>query len=154
MKRRLALLLLITSVGSSITCGGGSTVAPSGPVNVTGTWSGLLGQPQSGAALRVTWTASQTGNDVVGPATLIKPAVNIPSNGILSGRLTGSQLALTYLAPGGSVQEFPGCSISGNGTATATSTVISGTLTLTFAACVGTGLEPTGSDQLMLTRQQ
>ena len=153
MKRRLAILLLVTSVSSSITCGGGSTVGPSGPVNLAGTWSRLLGQSTSGAALRVTWSASQTGNDVSGPATLVKPAVNIPSNGIISGRLTGNQLALTYLAPGGSVQQFPGCSISGNGSATATTSTISGTLTLTFAACVGTGLEPTGSDQLTLTKQ-
>lgn len=153
MKRRLAILLLVTSVSSSITCGGGSTLGPSGPVNLAGTWSGLLGQSGSSAALRVTWSASQTGNDVSGPATLVKPAVNIPSNGIISGRLTGNQLALTYLAPGGSVQQFPGCSISGNGSATATTSTISGTLTLTFAACVGTGLEPTGSDQLTLTKQ-
>ncbi len=137
----------------TLTCGGGSTTAPSGPVNLAGTWSGLLGQSGSAAALRVTWTASQTGSDVTGPAILVKPAANIPATGILSGRLTGSQLSLTYLAPGGSVQQFPGCSISGNGTATATSDTISGTLAVAFASCVGTGLEPTGSNQLALTKQ-
>ena len=58
------------------------------PINLAGTWSGLLGQSGSGTALKMTWSASQDGSSVSGPATLIKPAANIPGTGILSGTLT------------------------------------------------------------------
>jgi hypothetical protein len=80
----------------------GST-SPSPPLDLGGAWSGMLGQPQSGSALRVTWTASQTGATVSGPATLVKPALNVPAAGTMSGTLVGSQLTLTYIVPAGGV---------------------------------------------------
>jgi hypothetical protein len=70
----------------------------------------------------------------------------------MSGTLNGSQLALAYLAPAGSVPGFPACAISGTGAATVSGNSITGTLALNFTACAGSGLEPTGSDLLALSR--
>jgi uncharacterized membrane protein len=106
----------------------------------------------SGSALRLTWAATQAGTAVTGLGTLVKPAVNVPATGTLSGTMNGSQLALAYLAPAGSVAGFPSCAISGTGTATVSENSITGTLALNFTACAGSGLEPTGSDLLALSR--
>jgi hypothetical protein len=72
-------------------------------------------------------------------------------SGTVSGN--GSQLALAFLAPPGNVTGFPACTVSGTGTGTINSdSSITGTLALNFTACAGSGLEPTGSDQLELSR--
>src|SRR5439155_27194905 len=97
--------------------------------------------------------ATQAGSTVSGSATLLKPATSIPATGNLNGTLKGNQLTLAYEVPRGTVPGFASCSISGNGAATVTSSAISGTLTVTFTSCSGSGLEPTGSDQLAMTRQ-
>lgn len=142
---RSVILLLLCFVG--VACDSTSPTA-----DLTGTWSGQVGLPTSGSALRVTWLATQAGTALTGPATLVKPAVNVPATGTLSGTLNGSQLALAYLAPGGSVPGFPACEVSGTGTATFQGDTITGTLALNFTACAGSGLEPTGSDLLALTK--
>jgi hypothetical protein len=130
----------------------GST-SPSPPLDLGGAWSGMLGQPQSGSALRVTWTASQTGATVSGPATLVKPALNVPAAGTMSGTLVGSQLTLTYSVPAGGVPIYLSCMIAGSGAATASSQTISGSLQTTFTNCLGSGLETPESAQLTLIRQ-
>ena len=144
------LVLGVLSI-SGVACGDSTKPSPT-PINLAGTWSGLLGQTGSGTALRMTWSVSHEGNNVSGPATLIKPSANVPATGILGGTLTGSQLSLTYTVPAGSVPGFATCSISGSGSATVTNSAISGSLAATFLSCSGSGLEPTGSIQLMLTR--
>lgn len=145
------VLLGLLSV-SSVACRG-STTMPSAALNLSGTWSGLLGQSASGTALRVTWVATQSGNTISGSATLIKPAADVPATGPLVGTLAGTQLSLTYMVSTGGVPGFANCSISGSGSATATGSTISGSLAVTFTSCAGSGLEPTGSNQLMLTKQ-
>jgi len=100
----------------------------------------------------MTWSATQNGSSVSGPATLIKPAFNVPATGTLGGTLTGSQLSLTYTVSSGSVPGFAACSIAGSGSATVTNSTVSGSLSTTFVSCTGSGLEPTGSDLLSLTR--
>lgn len=112
----------------------------------------MIGQPQSGAALRVTWNAVQTGATVSGPATLLKPALNVPATGTMTGTLTGSQLALTYSVPAGAVPVYLSCTIAGTGSAMATSGTISGTLQTSFTNCLGSGLETPDSPQLTLSR--
>jgi hypothetical protein len=148
--RRLSLTVSVLCALSAA-CGGSTT--SSSQLNLAGNWSGLLGQPGSGTALRLTWVATQAGTTISGPATLLKPATNIPATGTLSGTLRGTNLTLSYLVPNGTVPGFGACSITGNGSATATSSTISGALMLTFTSCAGSGLEPTGSDQLALTKQ-
>ena len=133
-------------------CGGSMSPAPS-PLNLTGTWTGMLGQAQSGSALRVTWTATQNGEAVSGPATFVKASLNVPATGLMSGTLSGSQLTLTYSVPTGAVPVFLSCTVTGSGSATATSQTISGALQTTFTNCLGSGLEAPDSPQLTLSRQ-
>jgi uncharacterized membrane protein len=144
MRRACGLLLCLMGVSCD-------SSSPSS-VDLTGNWSGQVGQAMSGSALRLTWAATQAGTAVTGLGTLVKPAVNVPATGTLSGTMNGSQLALAYLAPAGSVAGFPSCAISGTGTATVSENSITGTLSLNFTACAGSGLEPTGSDLLALSR--
>lgn len=131
---------------------GGSSNAPSPRLDLTGTWSGTLGQPGSGSALRLTWVATHTGNVVAGVATLVKPADNIPGRGAMTGVVDGDRVLLTYAIPPDSIQGFPRCEIAGIGNTIASSNSISGTLTLMFTSCTGTGLEPPGSNDLRLTK--
>jgi len=113
----------------------------------------MIGESQSGSALRVTWVATQSGAAVAGSATIVKPASNVPATGTLSGTLSGSQLTLTYSVPAGTVPVYLSCAVSGTGTATATDQTISGTLQTTFTSCLGSGLETPESPQLILTKQ-
>jgi hypothetical protein len=72
--------------------GCGSSTAPSQNLNLTGTWAGVVGSGSGGGrALRVTWTASQSGSRVSGPATLLtSPAVTDQTfSGTMSGSLSG-----------------------------------------------------------------
>jgi hypothetical protein len=144
--------VLVAVTGLLVAACGGST-SPSPALNLTATWSGILGQPQSGSALRVTWTATQNGSTVSGPATFVKPAANVPATGTMSGTLSGSQLTLTYSVPAGAVPVYLSCTIAGSGSATASSQTISGNLQTTFTNCLGSGLEPPDSTQLTLSRQ-
>lgn len=130
---------------------GGST-APTPALDLTGVWSGRLGQPQSGSALRVMWTATQSGATVSGPATLVKGTTNVSATGTMSGTLSGSQLTLSYSVPAGAVPVYLSCTITGSGSATATGQSISGNLQTTFTNCLGSGLETPDSAQLSLTR--
>lgn len=144
---------LVVAAALAPACGGyNSPSSPPPTLNLTGVWSGMLGQPQSGAALRITWTATQTGTAVSGPATLVKPASNVPATGTMSGTLSGSQLTLSYSVPAGAVPVFLSCTIVGTGSATATAQTISGNLQTTFTNCLGTGLETPDSAQLTLSK--
>jgi hypothetical protein len=131
---------------------GDSPSSPSAPLELTGTWSGLLGQPGSTSALRVTWTATQTGNVVSGVATIVKPVFNIEGRGAMTGILDGDRLVLTYAVPPDSIAGFPRCEIAGIGSAVATNTSITGAIALMFTSCGGTGLEPPGNNDLRLAK--
>ena len=74
LRRTIALLVALPAAG----CDEYDPwlVAPE-PTEVLGTWTGLLGTPGSGAALRMTWVVSQAGNVYEGPLTLVKPAPNV-----------------------------------------------------------------------------
>lgn len=150
---RFSRWILLSAISSPLAACGGSSAAPAGPPSATGTWTGTVGQPMSGTALRLTWQAAQTGANVTGPATLVKPATNIPANGALEGSLSGTLLTLRFTVAGGTISGFPNCAVSATGTATLSSTAITGTLITSFSSCAGTGLEPPGSNQLTLTRQ-
>jgi len=107
----------------------------------------------SGSALRLTWTATHVNAVVSGPATVVKPSVNVPATGTMIGVVSGDQMTLTYTVPAGSVPVYLSCTIIGAGLTTVTSQSIAGTLQLTFTNCLGSGLETTDSPQLSLVKQ-
>lgn len=150
MRARIVALPLCLALAS---CGGDDST-PTAPtaLNLTGSWTGFFGEPQSGSALRMTWTVVHTGNVASGTATLVKPAFAVTATGQVMGTLQGSQMALTITVPAGSVPGFASCSILGAGMTTAQASSISGTMNATFSNCQGSGLEPPASNQLTLTK--
>ena len=150
--RFLVVVFVAGLLATLAACGDNPSPAPSAPLDLTGTWSGQLGQPGSTSALRLTWVATHTGNIVSGIATLVKPVVNIQARGVLTGLLNGDRLVLTYSVPSDSIPGFSTCEIAGLGNATATNNSITGGIPLMFRSCAGTGLEPPESNDLRLTK--
>lgn len=145
---RGALMVLLLA---SVTACGGSTTGPSASVNLTGTWSGVVGMGSGGGrALRMTWMATQQSSNLSGPVTVrTSPALpDTEFSGTLAGALAGNSLSLTLAAQ---PQAASGCSLSGTGSANPTTDTISGNLNLTFTAC-GT-LDPPSNSQLVLTKE-
>jgi hypothetical protein len=149
---RIPRVVFVAALLATLSACSDSPDAPSTPLELTGTWSGQLGQPGSTSALRLTWVATQSGNVVSGIATLVKPAAGVQGRGAMTGILDGDRLVLTYAVPPDSIQGFASCEIAGAGTAAATSSSISGMLGLMFRSCAGTGLEPPASNELRLTK--
>jgi len=149
---RILVVVFVAGLLATLSACGNSSTAPSAPLDLTGTWSGQLGQPGSSSALRLTWVATHTGNVVSGVATLVKPAVNVQARGGMTGILNGDRLLLTYAVPPDSIQGFFTCEIAGLGNATASNNSITGAIALMFRSCAGTGLEPPGSNDLRLTK--
>jgi hypothetical protein len=150
--RRISAVVAVVILLSSLSACGNSPTAPPAPVDLTGTWSGQVGPPGSGSALRLTWAATQTGNVVSGIATLIKPAAGVQARGAMTGIFIADRLTLTYSVPPDSIQGFTTCEIAGVGNVTAATNKMTGTLGLMFRSCDGTGLEPPASNELTLTR--
>jgi len=149
---RILVVVFVAGLLATLSACGNSSTAPSAPLDLTGTWSGQLGQPGSTTALRLTWVATHTGNVVAGVATLVKPAFNVQARGAMTGILNGDRLVITYAVPPDSIQGFFTCEIAGLGNATATNNIITGAIALRFTSCAGTGLEPPGSNELRLTK--
>jgi hypothetical protein len=149
---RILTVVFVAGLLAALSACGNSSAAPSAPLDLTGTWSGQLGQPGSTSALRLTWVATHTGNVVSGTATLVNPAFNVQGRGAMTGILDGDRLVLTYAVPPDSIQGFFTCEIAGFGSATATNNSITGTIALMFRSCAGTGLEPPGNNDLRLTK--
>ena len=130
---------------------GGAAMMPSPRVDLSGRWSGVIGQGSGGGrALRVTWTATQDGSTASGPASVLTspPVTDIIFSGILTGSLSGSQVSFTL-----SAQPLPGsdCSLSGTGSATAATGTLVGSLDVHFTSCGA--LAPPSSNQLVLAKQ-
>jgi hypothetical protein len=154
--KMLTRWMIVVAIGLSMAgCGDVDRTSTSPAIDATGTWTGILGTPGSGSALRMTWVASQSGSLAAGPMTLVKPAPNVPATGPLTGVVSGSQLLLTYNVPSGSVTGFASCSILGSGSGTLSGSTITGMLPLMFTSCSGasSGLEPPASSQFTLTKQ-
>ncbi len=154
---RAAVGVIAALLAATSSACGGSGMGPSAtPTDLSGTWSGVVGSGSGGGrALRVTWSATQTGNTISGPATVTtSPAVSdVTFAGTLSGTLTGTQLSLSYASSAGNSAGAPDCSVSGHGTGSATGTSISGQFDVSFRSCELLGLQAPTSDQLTLTKQ-
>ena len=151
-RSRILVVVVVAGLLATLSACGSPSTAPSAPLDLTGTWSGQLGPSGSTSALRLTWVATHTGNVVAGVATMVKPAFNVQGRGVMTGRLDGDRLILTYAIFPDSIPGFSTCEIAGIGSATATSNNMMGTLLLMFRSCGGTGLEPPGSNDLRLTK--
>jgi hypothetical protein len=133
---RVAFLLLLVSTAA---CGGTST-APSNPpvLNLAGTWSGTVRVPgsQGGPSITVTWVATQVGNTVSGPETVVNPR-RATYTGTLAETIKESDLSITESVPQGNIPFFASCSISGAGTLSTGTNAISGTVTSKYTSCEG-----------------
>jgi hypothetical protein len=130
------------------------TAMPTDPVNLTGTWSGVIGQGSGGGrALRVTWTATQDGNTATGPVSVLTspPVTDVTFSGVMSGTISGTQVSLTLTS-----QPLPGsdCSLTGSGSANGGtgSSSVAGTLDVRFSPSCG-ALEPPANSGIVLTKQ-
>ena len=152
--KRLAMTALCASFVWASGCGsnGGSSstvTSPSG-LNLAGTWSGTFGPfaatingvplPGRSNSWTCQWVAMQTGVNVSGPITfLVNTELSQPFptlSGTLSGSLTGTQLTLALSVPSQGFSLFSPCSISSNGSVTAGTGTISGSLSDSFASCL------------------
>ena len=128
-----ALGALLTAI--MVASCGSSTDEPT--LTFTGTWKGTFGTASTPFA--VTWTATQTGSAVAGPAlVVVSPVVSF--TGTITGTLSNGQLALAIAVPAGAIAAIPACSITGAGqSTTATSSSIVASILVTFSqACLGT----------------
>jgi hypothetical protein len=55
---RILVVAFVAGLLATLSACGGSSTAPTEPLDLTGTWSGQLGQPASMSALRLTWVAT------------------------------------------------------------------------------------------------
>jgi hypothetical protein len=152
---RVALVPLF--ILSSSACGEGPT-SPTGigsppSLNLTGTWVGPLGPPQTNISFRATWTASQTGSAVSGPVAMFRASDNVAFDGTLAGVLSGTRLSLTYAVPRGNVPGAPDCTISATGTIDATATLLAGTMNMTAPNCEAISLLPSAVGEIALVKQ-
>ena len=125
---------------------------PTEPVNLTGTWSGVIGQGSGGgAALRVTWTATQNGSTATGPVSVLTspPVTDVMFSGVMTGTISGTQVSLTL-----SGQPLVGsdCSLTGSGAASAASGNLAGSLDVHFSPACG-ALQPPSNGGFVLAKQ-
>ena len=152
--RRLLLGLLV--VGST---GCGSTPgSPAPTLNLAGTWSGLFTQPgsmQAASRVMMTWVATQSGNTISGPETVVHLRDGRIYSGLIIATLAGTQITLTETVARGNIPGFPTCSVSSTGSGTASSTTISATVISSLSACEGFNRFENGSvsEQWTLSKQ-
>src|SRR5262245_48479518 len=93
--------------------------SPTGPsnntttsINLAGTWTGTLGNPPVDPNPdRLSWTATQNGTSVTGPAVLTMTGAT-PSEpdkvvtGTMVGTISGTQVSLTFTLPAGVFAPF------------------------------------------------
>src|SRR5215831_2517302 len=125
----------VSLISILVTSCGGAAMMPSPPANLSGTWSGVIGQGSGGGrALRVTWTATQDGSTASGQVSVLTspPVTDVIFSGILSGTISGSQVSFTL-----SAQPLPGsdCSLSGTGSAAVATGTLTGSLNVQFTSC-------------------
>jgi hypothetical protein len=149
--RRWIRRTVVSVIAILVASCGGPAMMPSSPVDLSGTWSGVIGRESGGGrALRVTWTATQDGSAASGPASVLTspPVTDVIFSGTLSGRISGSQVSLTLSAQPLASSD---CSLSGTGSAAVATGTIAGSLDVHFTSCGP--FEPPSNNQLVLTKQ-
>ena len=152
LKRRAANGRVARAILCLVVASCGSSTDATASLNFSGTWRGTFSSP---GPATVTWTATQTGNNVSGPVVVVVSAAPIQFTGTISGSATSGQLALAVAIPAGAIPGAPGCAISGVGTSTvATATSIVAQIAVSFSMpCVGViTTQTTGTAQLALSK--
>jgi hypothetical protein len=146
---RLMKCVLIAAALVSTACGDEMPTHPTDqPTNLTGTWRGNI--TVSNITAIMTWTLTQTGSAVTGPAVIGLPSGAVLLNGNVAGTLSGSTLPFTLTVPPGGIPAQPGCSGQITGTSGVTgSSTMNGTYTVASSTCT-TGLT---NGTFTLTRQ-
>jgi hypothetical protein len=145
-------LLAAFTIGLCTACGESSTTpTPSVPADLTGTWTGQIGLPGTGAAVRVVWAALQPGNTASGRATLTKPAIGIEIPGVMVGVVDRQQVSLSFVAPVAPMPTLPNCSVVGTGSGTTAGSSITGTFSLIVSNC-SDAIESVTNVRLTLSR--
>jgi len=162
-----AVAAAATACGSSSSPSGSPLIAPTPTpsINLAGSWAGTLGKTSDSKPIQVTWSATQSGNSVTGPASLVVTNVDnngnsttFPVAGTMAATITGSDAAITLTLPPGSFTSIGGpatCSVTGTGTASSPSvSAISAALNIVFdPSCVGTVADhPSETDNLALNK--
>ena len=153
----LRCVLITVLIAASCACDDGPTeptaIGTPPALNLTGTWVGPIGPPQSSVTFIATWTASQTGSVVTGPVALFRASDNVAYSGTMNGTLSGTRLALTYTVPRGNVPGAPDCTISGAAPIEATPTLLSGLMAMTAPNCEPISLLPSSAIGISLVKQ-
>jgi hypothetical protein len=149
----LALLVVASAVACGGNGGSGSPTQPppspasSGPVSLTGSWSGTASD--SSGPGQVTWQLTQAGTSFSGTATLTDSSTGLGGRGTVSGTVSNTSIHFSMSIPaGGFDSPYTACTaeVSGDGQASAAS------ITSTFAgsnSCTGA----ITSGQLTLNKQ-
>ena len=150
----LAVLVVASAVACSGSGGGGGSLtqpppspASSGPVSLTGSWSGTASD--SSGPGQVSWQLTQAGTSFSGTATLTDSSTGLGGRGTVSGTVSNTSIHFSMSIPaGGSDSPYTACTaeVSGDGQASAAS------ITSAFAgsnSCTGA----ITSGQLTLNKQ-
>ena len=148
LPRALFLVMLVVCAA----CGDSGPSPSEPPADLSGAWSGQIGTSMSGTAVRLTWTATQSGNTASGPAQLVKPAVGTEIPGTLTATINANRASLSFSAAAGSVPTVPACAASGTGSGTVGGNSVFGTFNLTATGCSSIGIENAPGAALLLAR--
>lgn len=160
-----AVLLAVVACGGDSTSPDGSTSgnSPNSPANLSGTWTGTIGQAGQANPVTLSWRATHNGSSISGPitATITETGQSLTITGTLSGTIGSNGVALTLTFPAGTFTATGApstCAMTGAGNTTLATTnnitTVTGSMTLTWgASCVGTIADKaTETDQLTLTK--
>ena len=147
-----ARTLLFTALIACAGCGDSGTSPSEPPADLTGSWTGQIGSSTSGTAIRITWTATQSGSTASGAARLVKPAVGTEVPGTLTATIDGNRASLSFSAPAGSVPTLPACTSSGTGSGIFGGNSMSGSFTLAATGCASIGIDNASGAAMVMTR--
>ena len=99
----------------------------------------------------MTWTLTQNGSSVSGPALVLLPTGTVLMNGVLTGTLSGTQLTYTIRVSAGGIPTEPNCTGQLSGTATVSISTVS-TLTGSYSVISTTCPTPFSSGNFTLTK--
>jgi hypothetical protein len=142
----LSACLALVGCGSNDVITDPVPLGPSGTLDLTGTWKGsFTAVGETRPVVIRSWTATQSGSSVTGTAIVVADEGSGQESLVsatLSGIVSGAQLtSARFTVAAGAIPGLTACSITGTGTLTATTTAVSGPLSVVIAPnaepCVG-----------------